>query len=100
MKFREYLKESINYEKYLYVTPQNCPGCQYYDLRIPKDIIPPKEGQKLILKGTPVIVQSVSTPDDIRKGRGGPVAASMEKQGIGWAVNCLPVGHEWLKRGK
>ena len=88
--------EVQSYEKYLDHVPED--GGQYYVLHIPKDATPPKEGQKLTLRGNPVVVQSDSTPDDIAKGRGGPVARSLEANGIGWSVNCLPEGHEWLKR--
>jgi len=45
-----------------------------------------------------VVVFSVSTPDEIRKGRGGSVATAMERAGIGWRVNCLPKGHKYLER--
>jgi 2'-5' RNA ligase len=89
-------KDATDYSKYLYVFPGNS-GSEYYTLRIPKESTPPKVGDKLILKGVNVVVQSVSTPEDIAKGRGGPVARSMEENGIGWDVNCLPIGHKWLK---
>lgn len=92
------LNAEISYEKYLEYTPQDMPGLQYYVLRIPVGVTPPSEGQKLTLRGNPVVVQSVSTPEDIAKGKGGPVAKSMITNGIGWDVNCLPEGHEWLKR--
>lgn len=91
------INDKVFYEKYLFMTPQEMPGLQYYILHIPIDAIPPNEGQKLTLRGNPVVVQSVRTPEDIAKGRGGPVARSMEANGIGWKVNCLPEGHEWLK---
>ena len=92
------LNAEISYEKYLEYTPQDMPGLQYYVLRIPVGVTPPSEGQKLTLRGNPVVIQSVSTPEDIAKGKGGPVAKSMITNGIGWDVNCLPEGHEWLKR--
>jgi hypothetical protein len=87
---------SIDYSKYLISTPEDY-GSQYFVLRIPKNINSPNEGDKLILKGRDVVVSSVSTPEDIAKGRGGPVAKSMKENGIGWDVNCLPEGHERLK---
>ena len=90
------INAEVSYEKYLFHTPEE--GGQYYVLHIPKDATPPREGQKLTLKGNPVVVQSVSTPDDIAKGKGGPVARSLEANGIGWSVNCLPEGHEWLEK--
>jgi hypothetical protein len=88
---------SIDYQKYLYVTPKTVPGCEYYDLRIPVGITPPNIGDSLVLDGVNVVVQTVSTPEDIEAGRGGLVAKSMREHGIGFAVNCLPEGHEWLK---
>ena len=94
------LKEAsskIDYNKYLMLSPKTFSQSPYYVLRIPKDIQPPKEGQRLVLDGDNVIVQTVNTPADIAKGKGGPVARSMQKQGIGWDVNCLPVGHQWLR---
>jgi hypothetical protein len=36
------------------------------------------------------------TPEDIAKGRGGPIAEQMEENGIAYNVNCLPEGHKWL----
>jgi len=87
---------SPSYEQYLSFTPSS--GGEYYTLDIPKDVAPPKEGDKLRLGGVDVVTFDVSTPDEIRKGRGGPVAKSMEAAGIGWRVNCLPKGHEYLTR--
>jgi len=88
-------KGDIDYSKFLFSTPEN--GGQYFTLRIPKEYSPPKLGAHLNLKGNKVVVFDVSTPEDIAKGRGGPVARSMVEQGIGWSVNCLPEGHEYLK---
>ena len=96
-KKKETVKESIDYNKYLLFTPESLPGCEYYGLEIPGFINPPVKGERLILKDHPVVVFSVKTPDDIARGRGGPVAKSMERRGIGYAVNCLPEGHERLK---
>lgn len=83
-----------SYDKYLLSTPAD--GGEYYSLDIPKDVDPPKEGDSLKLGDVNVVVFTVSTPDKIRKGRGGPVATAMERAGIGWRVNCLPKGHKYL----
>lgn len=88
-------KYSEDYGKYLKFTPEN--GGEYYTLMIPEGVIPPNKGDHLNLKGNKVVVESVSTPDDIARGKGGPVARSMEKNGIAYSVNCLPEGHEWLR---
>jgi hypothetical protein len=87
----------IDYTKYLYTTP--AVGGEYYTLSLPLNVVPPIVGQTLHLGGvkTPVVVSDVNTPDDIRAGRGGPVALSMEKAGIAYRVNCLPEGHEYLE---
>ena len=87
---------SVDYSKYLFNTPKE--GGEYYTLWIPKDITPPKVGDNLILKGASVIVQAAYTPEDMYKGKGAPTARSMEATGIGWNVNCLPEGHEWLRK--
>ena len=84
-----------DYEKYLAFTPED--GSEYYTLRIPEGIVPPNKGDHFNLKGNKVVVQSVSTPGDIARGKGGPVAKSMEKNGIAYSVNCLPEGHTWLR---
>ena len=84
------------YDQYLLNTPAS--GGEYYSLDIPKDVDPPKEGDNLKLGDVDVVVFSVSTPDEIRKGRGGSVATAMERAGIGWRVNCLPKGHKYLER--
>ncbi len=85
-----------SFSKYLFSTPASY-GSEYYVLRIPKEASPPKENDTLNLNGAEVVVQSVRTPDDIAKSRGAPVARSMEENGIGWDVNCLPKGHRWLR---
>jgi 2'-5' RNA ligase len=87
---------ATDYSKYLMFTPGDYGG-QYYVLRIPEGITPPKEGDNLNLNGSAVVVSSVNSPEDIAKGRGGPVARSMRESGIAWDVNCLPKGHERLK---
>lgn len=88
-------KSSIDYSQYVNSTPAM--GGEYYSLMIPEDVKPPKEREHLVINGVKVVVQSVRTPEDIYKGRGAPTARSMEKNHIGWNVNCLPEGHEWLK---
>jgi len=87
----------INYSPYLEFTPDKHGG-EYYTLRLPVGITPPKEGDKLRLDGVNVVVQSVSSPEDIMKGKGEPVARSMRENGIAWSVNCLPEGHKWLDK--
>lgn len=88
------IAQQNSYEKYLSSTPEN--GGEYYTLSIPVGIIPPKKGDHLDLLSHKVIVFSVSSPEDIAKGRGGPVAESMIENGIAYDVNCLPEGHKWL----
>lgn len=85
----------IDYSKYLTFTPST--GGEYYRLDIPVGVEPPAKGTKINLLGTTVVTLNTETPLDIAKGRGGPVARSMEKNGIAYLVNCLPEGHEWLK---
>lgn len=97
-KLIEGVEDFVDYNKYLGWTPETVRGCQYYILEIPEGVKPPSKGENLKLGGKSVIVTSVETPDDIAKGRGGPVANSMRKHGICWKVNCLPVGHKWLER--
>ena len=55
-----------------------------YYLRIPVDVIPPKVGSTITINNEKYFVKSLSTPEDIMKGRGGPVAQSMIQNGIGW----------------
>lgn len=92
---KQILEEQKDYSHYIISTPER--GGEYYSLDIPNGVEPLKEKQCLVINGIKVVVQSVSTPRDIAKGRGGPVAKSMEANGIGWRVNCLPEGHKWLK---
>jgi 5'(3')-deoxyribonucleotidase len=87
---------SSDYSKYVHSTPKS--GGEYYTLRIPKDVTPPNEGIHLNIGGIDLVVFSVSTPEDIAKGRGGPVAKSMVENGIGYSVNCLPNNHEYLRK--
>lgn len=77
-----------DYSIFLSSTPED--GSRYYNLKIPKDIVPPKEGMPLNINGVDLEVFAVRTPEDFAKGRGGLVARSMLKNGIGWDVNCLP----------
>ena len=90
----------VDYSKYLISSPggEGCNQSQYYVLRIPEGVVPPKEGDNLAINNNKVVVSSVRTPDDIAKGRGGPVARNMRENGIAYDVNCLPEGHEWLER--
>jgi len=85
----------MDYSKYLIATPQDHAG-EYYVLRIPKELTPPKEKDDITINGVDLVVFDVSTPEEIGKGRGGPVAKSMIADGIGWDVNCLPKGHKYL----
>jgi len=89
-------KVSFDYSSYVHSTPKD--GGEYFTLRIPKDTIPPKEGTHLNIGGIDLVVFTVSTPEDIANGRGGPVAQSMIKNGIGWSVNCLPNNHEYVRK--
>jgi hypothetical protein len=86
--------DTVNYSKYLEFTPKD--GGEYYTLRIPEGVAPPAKGDHLIIAGNKLVVSDVSTPEDIAKGRGGPVARSMRENGIAYSVNCLPEGHKWL----
>jgi len=83
----------MNYDKYILSEP----GVgEYYSLDIHIGVNPPVLGSKITLKGNPVVVSSVSTPEDVARGRGGPVARSMRENGIAYRVNCLPEGHPWF----
>ena len=88
--------DSERYTKYLIFTPKD--AGEYYILDIPTGVIPPNVSDHLTLNGIKVVVFTVKTPDDIAKGRGGPVAKKMKQDGIAYRVNCLPEGHEYLKR--
>lgn len=90
------IASETNWQQYLGFTPESLPGMQYYTLEIPVGVEPPVEGDRLVLNGKNVVVFTVSTPEDIAAGRGGPVANSM-KNGVAYRVNCLPEGHEWLR---
>ena len=84
--------QTPNYSKYINSTPKT--GGKYYSLMIPKNITCPKKGDKLKLdldgNLIKVVVEAVMTPLDMYKGKGAPVARSMEVNGIGWYVTCLP----------
>jgi len=71
-------------------------GGEYYGLDIPVGIKPPTVGDKFDLGRSGVVVQTVISPEDMEKGRGGPVARAMRQNGIAYRVNCLPEGHKWL----
>jgi hypothetical protein len=88
-------KQASFMSKYLEFTPED--GGEYYVLSIPTGVTPPKTYDKLDLNGVNVVVVGVDTPIDIAKGRGGPIARSMEQNGIAYRVNCLPEGHRYLK---
>lgn len=92
LKEAHWITSKIDYQKYSMGKKVG----EYYSLNIPENVIPPKKGDKLIIEGVNVVVSDVSTPMDIAKGRGGPVAKNMEENGICWRVNCLPEGHEYL----
>lgn len=87
---------SESWQKYLAFTPES--GGEYYTLEIPEGVEPPSEGDQFSLNGIPVQAFEVSSAADIAAGRGGPVANSMRERGIACRVNCLPMGHEWLRR--
>lgn len=86
---------SVDWDKHLSSTPSN--GGEYYGMYLPIGVEPPKVGEHLVLGGKKVVVQTVDTPEDIAKGRGGPIANKMRETGMAFHVNCLPEGHEWLK---
>lgn len=99
--FKEFISENtaatVDYSRFVVRTP----GLgEYYVLELPAGVSSPPEGSKLDLDGVAVISLNPMTPDDWRRGRGGPAAISMEKRGINYSVNCLPVGHEWLEKWK
>ncbi|MDO8640236.1 MAG: hypothetical protein Q7R33_01720 [Nitrosarchaeum sp.] len=73
---------SIDYSKYFNEMPEH----EVYFLRVPTNLQPPKDNQVLPINGKSYIVFGSSTPEDIAKGRGGPVAKSMRENGIGWDV--------------
>ena len=85
----------VDYSKYMTSTPES--GGEYYRLDIPIGVPPPDNGTKLDLNGKAVITLTPKSSLDIARGRGGPVAQSMDKNGIAYLVNCLPEGHERLK---
>jgi hypothetical protein len=85
-----------NWQQYLSFTPKD--GGEYYTLSIPVGVQPPQEDERMVLDGVNVVVSFISTPEEIAKGRGGPVARSMRENGIAYRVNCLPEGHKWLQR--
>jgi hypothetical protein len=93
--YKTVIEQNTEYGKYLSFTPAD--GGQYYTLSIPVGINPPQKGDHLDLRGHKVVVFTVSTPEEIAKGRGGPVAKSMKENGIAYSVNCLPEGHEYLR---
>jgi hypothetical protein len=86
---------SDGWQKYLAYTPET--GGEYYTLEIPEGVESPKEGDQFNLNGIPVETVTVSSAADIGAGRGGSIANSMRERGIACRVNCLPIGHEWLK---
>ncbi len=86
---------SDGWQKYLVYTPET--GGEYYTLEIPEGVESPKEGDQFNLNGIPVQTVTVSSAEDIAAGRGGSIANSMRERGIVCRVNCLPIGHEWLK---
>ena len=88
------IESSIDYGEYLTFTPAD--GGEYYRLDIPKGIMPPKIGTRLVLNGVKVVTLKPNDSASMFAGRGGPVAKMMEENGIGYLVNCLPEGHEWL----
>jgi hypothetical protein len=89
------LLEEIDYTPYMMFKEK---VGEYYTLRLPIGVTPPEVNSKIRLNGIDVVVFSVSTPDDIAKGRGGTVARNMRENGIAYSVNCLPEGHEYLRR--
>ena len=62
-------------------------GSQEFNwLEIPYFDCPPSEGDSITAGDRAFIVEEVSTPEDIARGRGGPIASSMRLRGIGWRV--------------
>ncbi len=97
---REFLLEKtkiVDYSTYITRRPKDITGLKYHILEIPKGITPPKQGSIIILDGEEFVCLKPMSPDNWRSGRGAPTAKSMETRGIGYSVNCLPVGHPDLK---
>lgn len=90
---------SVDYSKYLAYTPKDSGG-EYYCLYIQEGIAPPLKGEVINVKGEKVVVFTCSSPLDMAKGRGGPIANFMRRDGIGYLVNCLPIGHERLSQNE
>lgn len=100
--FKEFLLEKTkdynpDYSKYIKHTPDDIEGLRYYVLELPEGITPPVSGSVLRVNDIEVVSLEPMTPDDWRRGRGAPAAESMEKRGIAYSINCLPVGHPDLK---
>ena len=79
---------NMNYSKYFNAIEEH----NVYFLRVPKDVIPPKVNDVLLINEQKFKVKYLSTPEDIMKGRGGPVGKSMIENGIGWDVQLEKLG--------
>jgi hypothetical protein len=74
---------AIDYSKYFESVPKfNC-----YLISIPIGITPPSMGNILTINNSKYKVKGLMTPSDYYKGKGAPVARSMEKFGIAYRVN-------------
>jgi hypothetical protein len=90
--------QNLDWQKYLLFTPKT--GGEYYTLSIPVGVEPPMAGSKFTLNGVRVVSLKPYSPEDIARGRGGPIANSMREHGVAYRVNCLPEGHKQLKNIK
>lgn len=69
-----------------YLITAKAAGREFNWLEIPEFGSPPEIGDKISANGQVFAVEEVNTPGDIAKGRGGPIASSMRRRGIGWRV--------------
>lgn len=81
-RLKQHLNDKPDFTNYLHSIDDN----RYY-LRIPINVIPPKIDSTITINNEKYFVKSLSTPEDIMRGRGGPVARSMMQNGIGWDAN-------------
>lgn len=79
-------KEKSVWDYTPYLVTANAAGQEYNWLEIPEFGTPPEIGATITANGKRFSVGDVSTPQDIARARGGPVASSMCRRGIGWRV--------------